>query len=342
MEIHNQSSRLRSVVRQGWFPLLAACTVAAAGLSGCSGPATERIAVIPQTEGTMIWESVHVGAEEAAQRHNAYVYWNAPTREDDVEAQIAVVDRVVGQGYNGLVLAPDQALALMTPVRHAVAEGIPTVVIGSPLAMPPGRDLSYILNDNERGGRLAAQRIGELLHGTGNVAILGIDPDLTGIMTRARVFEEDLSENYPEIHVVDRRMGSFNIPHEQQIAQDTLRKHPDLNAIVALMAPTVEGTLSALHTVPQSERIKVIGFDIENWPPFDRNPSLDCLIQEDTRSMGEEAVELILARQAGRFAPAQTMIEPHVITRENMNSAEIQRMLSQDWTLGRNLWSPIQ
>jgi ribose transport system substrate-binding protein len=319
---------------------LATC-IALGGLCGCSGRATQMIAVIPQTEGTMIWEAAHVGAEDAAHRHGASIYWNAPTREDDIEAQIAIVDRVVNERYDGLVLAPDQALALMTPVRRAVARGIPTVVIGSPIAMPSGGDLFYILNDNEQGGRLAAQRVGELLHGTGTVAVLGIDPDVTGIMIRARVFEEVLSKSYPGIRILDKRMGSFNIPHEQQVAQDTINSHPDLDVIVAMMAPSVEGTLSALQSVAGGGKIKVIGFDIANWPPFDHS-NLDCLIQEDTRAMGEQAVDLILARRDGRSAAAQSTVPPRVITRDNMNSPAVQRMLSQDWTLGRGPWSPIQ
>lgn len=297
--------------------------------------------MIPQTEGTMIWEAEHVGGEDAAYRHGAAIYWNAPTREDDVEAQIAIVDRVVDERYDGLVLAPDQALALMTPVRRAVAHGIPTVVIGTPLAMPPGGDLFYILNDNEQAGRLAAQRVGQLLHGNGSIAVLGIDPDLTGIIIRTRVFEETLSRDYPGIRILEKRMGSFNIPHEQQVAQDTIESHPDLDGIVAMMATTVEGTLSALHAAPGGERIKVIGFDIENWPPFDRN-NLDCLIQEDTRAMGERAVDLILARKRGLPVAVETIVPPRVITRENMSLPEVQSMMSQDWTLGRIQWSPIQ
>jgi ribose transport system substrate-binding protein len=341
MEIRNLSNGLRSASRRARFTALATCIILG-GICGCSRRTAERIAVIPQTEGTMIWEAAHVGAEEAAQRQSAFIYWNAPTREDDVEAQIAVVDRAVNDRFDGLVLAPDQALALMTPVRHAVASGIPTVVIGSPLAMPPGGDLFYILNDNAQAGRLAAQRVGELLHGTGTVAVLGIDPDLSGIMIRTRAFENALSGDYPGIRILDKRKGSFNIPHEQQVAQDTITSHPDLDVIVAMMAASVEGTLSALHSVTGGEKVKVIGFDVENWPPFERNNSLVCLIQEDTRIMGEQAVELILARREGHSVPVQTTVEPRVITRENMNSPEVRRMLSQDWTLGRAPWSTIQ
>jgi len=335
------SSGLRSASRPIRLAVLSAA-IALSSLCGCSGRATETIAVIPETEGTLVWEAAHVGAEEAVQNKPAFIYWNAPTREDDVEAQIAIVERVVGDDYQGLVLAPDQALALMTPVRRALARGMPTVVIGSALAMPPGNNLFYILNDNEAGGRIAAQRVGEMLHGSGTVAILGINPDLTGIMTRARVFESALARQYPQIRVVEKRLGSFNVPHEQQVAQDTINLHPDLDVIVAMSGPSVDGTLSVLDALPPGHTIRVIGFDVDTWPLFNNNPSLNCVIQQDTRTMGRLAVELILHKLAGQPVPAETLIPPAVITRENLNSPQVQQMWSQDWTLGRIQWSPIR
>ena len=56
-----------------------------------------RIAVIPQTDGTMQWEPVHAGVGGRELTRWTSIYWNAPTREDDVEAQIALVDRIVRQ-----------------------------------------------------------------------------------------------------------------------------------------------------------------------------------------------------------------------------------------------------
>jgi ribose transport system substrate-binding protein len=332
---------VKSTVRQAGIATLAAC-IALGGVCGCNRAATETIAVIPQTEGTLLWESAHVGAEEAVQNKSAFIYWNAPMREDDVEAQIAVVDRVASGNYQGLVLAPDQALALMTPVRRAVARGVPTVVISSPLAMPPDGNLFYILNDNEAGGRMAAQRAGELLHGSGTVAILGIDPDLIGIMNRTRVFESVLAQQYPQVVVVEKRLGSLNVAHEQQVAQETINSHPDLDLIVAMTGPSVDGTLAVLNSVAPARHIRIIGFDIDGWPPpFKGNPELECVIQENTRSMGRDAVSLILRKLAGRPVEAQTLIPPVIVTRDNVDSASVRRMSSQDWTLGRIRWSRI-
>ena len=312
------------------------------GAAACSFHTGCKIAVIPQTDGTAQWEPVHTGAEVAAIQTGVSIYWNAPTREDDVEGQIALVDRVVAYGYQGLVLAPDQGLALITPVRRALARGIPTVIIGSPLPIPPGENLSYILNDDEEGGRIAAERVNGLLNGHGTVAVLGLNPDVTGIMIRARAFEEAVAAHYPGIHIIDKRMGSFNAPHEQQVAEDTLRNNPKLDAIISLMSTTTDAALSAIGTGGDSGSVKVIAFDSagsSGLPSFEQKPTLDCVIQQDSRSMGEQAVELIHARLLGRSIPAVVHLHPKLLTRDNINSSETRQALSMDFELGRWHWT---
>ncbi|MGA2170150.1 MAG: substrate-binding domain-containing protein [Terracidiphilus sp.] len=327
---------------RSWLDMACVACAVAFWAAACGSHQQVRIAVIPQTEGTLFWEAAHTGTEDAADPAGIFIYWKAPTREDDVEAQIALVDRVVDNNYQGLVLAPDQALSLIMPVRRALAHGIPTVIIGSPLPIPAGGNLSYILNDDVEGGRLAAERVAGLLNGHGTVALLGINPDITGIMIRARAFEQVLAQNYPGIRIVEERMGSFNVPHEQQVAEDALRANPDLDVIVALMSTTVDGTLSALDTTPERRSVKVIGFDDAGLPPFDQKRSLDSVIQGDTRSMGQQAIELIHSRLLGQSVPATAHLHPKLITRDNINTPEVRLMFSQDWTLGRWRWSPAQ
>ena len=140
---------------------------------------------------------------------------------------------MVARGYKGLVLAPDHALALITPVRLALSHGVPTVIVGSSLPIPAGGKLSYILNDDEEAGRMAAKCVAEILQNKGSVVILGIDPDIAGIMIRARSLEKTL-QNYPSIRIVDKRIGAFNTPYDQQIAEESLRQHPDASRPLSL------------------------------------------------------------------------------------------------------------
>lgn len=124
--------------------LLAVCLCILA-LAGCGGQSRFSVAVIPRTTATIHWESLHTGVEDAAYRFGIRIYRNAPTREDDIHGQIALMDRLVATGgYQALVVAPDQSLALISPVRRALAKGIPIVILGSPLLMPPGGKLFYV------------------------------------------------------------------------------------------------------------------------------------------------------------------------------------------------------
>jgi ribose transport system substrate-binding protein len=317
-----------------WLKL---CWLATVLALGCHSVARITIAVIPRTSGTGLWEPEHGGAELASLHAGIHVYWNAPTREDDVEGQIALVEQVVNKGYQGLVLAPDQALALITPVRRALAHGVPTVIVGSPLPIPAGGKLSYILNDEDSGGRIAALRMAQLLHGRGSVAVLGVNPDVAGIMTRARSFELFLAQNYPNIHIV-KRMGSFNALHEQQVAEETLKGNPEIDGIVALMWTSARGALAAIENTSGSRAVKVIGFDPDGGSPFD-SQNLDSVIVQDLRTMGKQAVEIIDEERRGRPIPALIKLEPTLITRENMNAPEIRRLTSMDWRPGHWDWN---
>jgi len=303
---------------------------------GCHSTTPVTIAVIPRTSGTGLWEPEHGGAEVAAVRAKAHIYWNAPTREDDAEGQIAIVNQIMGKGYQGLVLAPDQALALITPVRRLLARGVPTVIVGSPLPIPAGGKLSYILNDEETGGRIAAQRVAELLHGRGSVAVLGVNADIAGIMTRARSLELFLAQNYPNIHVV-KKMGSFNFLHEQQVAEETLKANPDVTVIVGLMWTSARGAISAIEETPGHRGVKVIAFDPDGALPFEIG-AIDSGIVQDTRSMGRLAVDMIDAERHGRAMPALIKLQPTLITRQNVDSPEIRLLTSMEWRATPWVW----
>jgi ribose transport system substrate-binding protein len=336
---YGQHRRIR-----GWTLVCLLCLGVAVGTTvlaiSCGSSRQELIAVIPETDGMMLWDAAHTGAEKAASHTGSAIYWNAPMREDDVAAQVRLIEQVVSsKRYQGLVIAPTQALSVLSPVRRALSQNIPTVIIDTPLSLPPGGNLSYILNDEEEGARLAAERVARLLQGRGNVALLGINPDILGVTTRARVFEQTLAAQYPDIHVIEKRMGSFNILRERQVAEEFLASDPDVDVCVALLWTTLNGLFSAIDSMHPRRPFKIVAFDIAADPPFQQRPNLDCIIQADTKEMGRRAVELIHAKRRGQSVPAEVLLKPRVITRNNLNSPEIRQMMSFDWSLGRWAWS---
>jgi ribose transport system substrate-binding protein len=298
-------------------------------LSACSR-SSNTIAVIPRACGTALWEPAHAGAAHVAQHKGLKVYWNAPTREDDVAGQIDLLEKVVARGYAGIIIAPDQTLPLRSPIRRIVSGGIPIVVVGTNLGVAPSSKLSYVLNDDTVGGQMAARRIGKILRGRGSIAILGINPQLSGITARQRSFEKTLEQEFPDIRVVARRLGYYSVPQEQQVAEDMLTGGAVVDAIVALSHISTRGAFYAMVEFDKTRTIKLVGFDQDLMPPI-RTGGIDSVVMESTYDMGRAAMEIMDAQVHGRAVPGISVVAPILMTRENIDSAEIRQQLTADW-----------
>lgn len=108
-------------------------------MCGCRPRDSRTIAMIPATTGSELWEAAHGGAEIAGREAGFHIYWNGPTREDDVAKQIMLIERAIDDEDAGLVVVPTNYLALVGSVRRALSKHISTVVIRSSLPIPPGQ-----------------------------------------------------------------------------------------------------------------------------------------------------------------------------------------------------------
>jgi ribose transport system substrate-binding protein len=279
-----------------------------------------------------LWEAEHAGVASAALGTNWEIYWNGPGRKDDVARQIELVEAAIAQRDGGLILSPDHALALNTLVRRAVAQGIPTVIVGSHLSISPNPKLAYILNDDEETGRLAADRAGETLHGMGDVALIGSEPGIASTFLRTTAFRHRLSERYPSIHIVNELPGSGAFDEGLLGAQQILERYPKLDAIVALDTVATRASFSALKSHQRNNEVKLIACDQAlDLLYYLRKGEIDSIIVENTFEMGYRAMKLINAGQRGESILGNQLLPPTMVTRENVDRPDVQRMLSMDW-----------
>jgi len=150
---------------------LAALPLTVAGCSRTDGPQPLRIVVIPKGMTHEFWQSIHRGAERAAADFATdgtavQIIWDGPLRERDILEQISIVDRRIATGVNGIVIAPQHSVILSAPVKRAMEENIPVVVIDSGLAFEDGM-IKYVATDNYNGGWLAAEFMAKTLAGEG-------------------------------------------------------------------------------------------------------------------------------------------------------------------------------
>lgn len=303
-------------------------TLALAGL-GCHRKQPQVIAVIPPTTAQEVWESAHTEASRVATSWGWDTFWNGPSREDDLLRQIQIMDKEVERGVAGIILAPDHAVALISPVRNAVARNIPVAVIDNPLAASPKGDVVFILNDSVATGLIAAGRVTPHLDEEHDeVAILGVHPSFLNTLTVAETIRKTLQAQDPRVRVVEQR-SIFSTSEAEDAAEDLVQEHPSLAAIVTLNVTQTRAAYSALVRANLVGKVTLIGCEQD----FDiiyhvRKGEMDSVVAKDTRTMVREAMQWIQKRRSGTATGDTIIVAPKLVTKANVDSPEIQRILA--------------
>jgi ribose transport system substrate-binding protein len=302
-----------------------------------SGPGAKRtvIAVVPKGSTHEYWKSIHAGAVKAARELNVDVIWKGPLKEDDREAQIKVVEDLTVRGVSGFVLAPLDDVALRAPVGDAAADGIPVVIIDSPLA---GKDfIAYVATDNYKGGVMAGEYLSRLLGGKGRVIMLRCHVGSASTLERERGWL-DAIKKHPGIQVLsENQYGGASNESAFQAGEELLTRFkdeaggPGVDGIFCSNESTTFGMLRALQDNGWAGKVKFVGFDASpQLVAAMQNNQLDGLILQDPFQMGYLGVKTIVAHL--HHEPYQKKVDTGetLVTPSNMNDPEIQRLLHPD------------
>src|SRR5436190_4747917 len=184
-----------------YLALLAAVVI----LTSCRSEVRPVIGVVPKGANHIFWQTVHAGALKAAKEMNVEVEWNAPTLEIDSSRQIAIVESMVNRRLAGIALAPVDKKALVGVVERAAAAGIPVAIFDSDI--DTDKRLTYVATDNREGGRIAARKLGELLLGEGEDAIISFRRGSAATMEREEGFRQQIAKEFPRIKIVQTAYG---------------------------------------------------------------------------------------------------------------------------------------
>jgi ribose transport system substrate-binding protein len=286
-------------------------------------PAVPTIAFIPQAAGPMLWEVEHLGAAHAVQKLRCHLYWNTPTSESDVAGQVTLIERVTRGNYQGLVVAPNDRFSILSPLRRAIAAGLPVVVVAEPLDLPAGPMLGYLVNDDEKMGELAAAEIARLIQGRGSIAIVGLTPAAPGVARRLRGAERLLSSKFPDIKVVSRFGGAYNSTLAEELTRSVLDAHRGLQAVLGLTANSTRGAHAAIWGRLSKVSVSIVGCEQDaDLLSYVAKGEIAGILAENTQRMGYEAVGLVLGALAGKPLPSISIIPPFLITKENLKAQE--------------------
>ncbi|MCS6953956.1 MAG: substrate-binding domain-containing protein [Bryobacterales bacterium] len=296
-------------------------------LAACRRHTKRVIAVIPKGRAHLFWQSVHAGAAAAAQETGVEILWNGPPTETDYTIQLQIAETMINRRVDALVLAPIDKKAMVGVVERAARQGIPVVIFDS--GIDTDQFVSYVATDNYGAGRMAAERMGEILGGKGKVAMVATQPGSASTMEREAGFEDTIREKFPGIVIVDKRFGMSDYAKSLAVAENMLTAHPDLDGMFASNESSTVGAVQALKG--RRSKVKLVGFD---WSPTLleelRSGLVDSLVVQHPFKMGYESVMAAVRKLRGETPPKVNALAPRLITRDNLDHPDVQAQINPD------------
>jgi ribose transport system substrate-binding protein len=290
---------------------------------------TLKIAVIPKGTTHEFWKAVHAGAKKAGGEANVEIIWKGPLKEDDLKAQIDVVQSFTAQGVSGIVLAPLSDKALVGSVKAAVHQKIPVVIFDSDLA---GQDhASFVATDNRAAGRLAGDEMVRLLGGKGKVVVLRYQEGSASTAHREEGFLEAARKGGLEI-VSDNQYGGATTESALSKSESLLSAQNaasgGVNGIFAPNESTTFGMLLALQKTGLAGKVKFLGFDASD-KLLDglKKGEIDGLVVQDPFKIGYLAVKTMAAHLRKEAIEKRVDTGAKLVTKANLESAEINALL---------------
>jgi ribose transport system substrate-binding protein len=300
-----------------------------------SGGDKTTIAVIPKGTTHEFWKSIHAGAVKASRELNVEIIWKGPLKEDDRDAQISVVENMITLGVDGIVLAPLDETALRMPVSNAMRAGIPVIIIDSGLK---GEDyISFIVTDNKKGGRLAGERMGELLKGKGKVVMLRYQEGSASTTLRETGFLEAIAE-HPGIEVVSSNQFAGATTETAYRASENMlapfRTPEGKLTIDGIFCPNESSTFGMLRTLQDANlagKVRFIGFDSSaKLVEALENGELDGLVVQNPFKMGYLGVKKMVEHLQGKEIETSIDTGVNLVSKENLNDPEIRKLVLPD------------
>lgn len=141
-----------------------------------AGEERQYIAVIGKSDISAFWISVSSGARAAAAEYNLDMTFEAPSSEEDFEAQNEMIRSAIRNHASAIVFSAIDYNGNAEAINEAIDARIPVIVIDSDVNSP--RVSCRIMTDNYLAGRMAGEQAAR--NNDGNLVVGIVNYDVNG------------------------------------------------------------------------------------------------------------------------------------------------------------------
>lgn len=234
---------------------------------------------------------------------------------NDAATQISQIENAVINGTQAVIcLAVDakQAQPIVTACKDA---GVPLIAFNRVFE---GCD-TFVGADNATAGKLMAERVGEILNGKGNIALV------QGIMGQANTYQRTdaikatLEEKYPDIKIVLDGAADWKRDKALELVETWLQSGTEFDAVIALNDDAGLGAQMALDAAGLADQIPVLSI---NGDPSGINGVndgiLNCTAFQAPFVQADKALEIAMEYIQGGTPTDKFLVEYELVTKDNV------------------------
>ncbi|WP_423209996.1 ABC transporter substrate-binding protein [Paracoccus yeei] len=299
---------------------------AALALSATAGMAQDKMLIPLISKGFQhqFWQAVKVGADKAGAELGVTVTFEGPDNETQVDKQMDMLAAALANKPAAIGFAALDSQAAIPLLRQAQDAKIPVIAFDS--GVDSDIPVATAATDNLAASALAADKMAELIGGSGKIAlVVHSQTSRTGI-DRRDGFVNRIAETYPDIQIVATEYGDGDQLKSTEITKAILAANPDIKGIFGANEGSAIGVLNGVREM--GSKVVVIGYDSgAAQKAAIRDGSMAGAITQNPVGIGYETVKAAVAAAKGETVPKSIDTGFFWYDKTNIDSPEIAAVL---------------
>ncbi len=203
------------------------------------------------------WQAVKQGAEQAGKDLKVKVTFEGPETEAMVDKQIDMLSAALAKKPAAIGFAALDSKAAIPLLKKAQAAKIPVIAFDS--GVDSDIPATTATTDNAAAAGLAADKMAELIGGSGDVAVVVHDQTSRTGIDRRDGFLNRMKSAHPNIKIVSVQYGGGDQLKSTEITKSILQANPNLKGMFGANEGSAIGVLNGAKEMKR--KIVVIGYD---------------------------------------------------------------------------------
>ena len=271
------------------------------------------------------WQAVKAGADQAAEEFGVEITFEGPDSEAQVDRQIDILAAALAKKPAAIGFAALDSQAAIPLLRQAQEQGIPIIAFDS--GVDSDIPMSTATTDNALAAGMAAEKMAELIGGSGKVAVVAHDQTSRTGIDRRDGFLSVMEEKYPDIEVVTVQYGAGDQLQSTEITKSILTANPDLKGIFGTNEGSAIGVVNGVRESGKTGLI-VIGYDSgAAQKAAIRDGLMAGAITQNPVGIGYETVKAAVMAANGESVPPLIDTGFYYYDKSNIDSPDVAAVL---------------